>query len=285
MKKIMTTLLAAILLATAAFTGCGKGSDPVSSSEPEVSITESTELSSETETSSSTPEESSTETEPEEESADSSAISEPEVSSVVSESATDSAVSEESAASSELGSTPTKPESTPAESSSESAEEPDPPAEQQPAGVSASDIYSAINSAFQSKYGYDAIPSMTMEVDSTTLTEKFHVSTDMVESYAGAVAALMTNCDELVVVQAKEGQLENVKAALEQALADQKEAFSWYAVMNNTERLESAKVVTKGNYAALLIVGTAPEDSEDEGAVDFSSDVSLAENAFFNAIQ
>lgn len=285
MKKIMTTLLAAILLATAAFTGCGKGSDPVSSSEPEVSITESTELSSETETSSSTPEESSTETEPEEESADSSAISEPEVSSVVSESATDSAVSEESTASSELGSTPTKPESTPAESSSESAEEPEPPAEQQPAGVSASDIYSAINSAFQSKYGYDAIPSMTMEVDSTTLTEKFHVSTDMVESYAGAVAALMTNCDELVVVQAKEGQLENVKAALEQALADQKEAFSWYAVMNNTERLESAKVVTKGNYAALLIVGTAPEDSEDEGAVDFSGDVSLAENAFFNAIQ
>lgn len=79
--------------------------------------------------------------------------------------------------------------------------------------------------------------------------EKFHISLDMAESYKGTVAGMMTNCDELLVVKAKDGQIDAVKAALDQALEDQKEAFSWYGVMGNTERLEAAKVVTSGNYA------------------------------------
>ena len=103
----------------------------------------------------------------------------------------------------------------------------------------------------------------------------------MVESYKGTVAGMMTNCDELLVVKAKDGQIDAVKAALDQALEDQKEAFSWYGVMGNTERLEAAKVVTSGNYAALLIVGVIPEG---DAAFDFTSDVSLAENAFKSAI-
>ena len=48
------------------------------------------------------------------------------------------------------------------------------------------------------------------------------------------------------------------------------------------ERLDAAKVVVSGNYAALLIVGISPENGETE--VDFSSDVSMAENAFYSAI-
>lgn len=115
-----------------------------------------------------------------------------------------------------------------------------------------------------------------------TLSEKFHISTDQVVSYSGVVAGMMTNCDELLVVQAKDGEIENVKAALQQALAEQKDAFSWYGVMYNTERLDAAKVIVSGNYAALLIVGVSPQD--EETSVDFSSDVSMAENAFYGAI-
>ena len=122
---------------------------------------------------------------------------------------------------------------------------------------------------------------MAMAVDDTTLQEKFHISLDMVESYKGTVAGMMTNCDELLVVKAKDGQIDAVKAALDQALEDQKEAFSWYGVMGTTERPEAAKVVTSGNYAALLIVGVIPEE---DAAFDFTSDVSLAENAFKSAI-
>lgn len=101
-------------------------------------------------------------------------------------------------------------------------------------------------------------------------------------SYSGVVAGMMTNCDELLVVQAKDGEIENVKAALQQALSEQKDAFGFYAVMNNTERLDAAKVVVSGNYAALLIVGVTPSDPD--AAVDFSADVSMAEQAFYNTI-
>ena len=123
---------------------------------------------------------------------------------------------------------------------------------------------------------------MAMAVDDTTLQEKFHISLDMVESYKGTIAGMMTNCDELLVVKAKDGQIDAVKSALQQALEDQKAAFEWYGVMYNPERLASAKVVISGNYAALLIVGVSPEDGST--SVDFSSDVSLAENAFKSAI-
>ena len=84
------------------------------------------------------------------------------------------------------------------------------------------------------------------------------------------------------MVKAKEGELQSVQEALNQALQEQYDAFSWYAVMHNTERLDAAKVVVKGNYAALLIVGVSPEDPSVE--VDFSADVALAENAFNNAL-
>ena len=147
----------------------------------------------------------------------------------------------------------------------------------------AQQVYDAIQSAFKENYGVEAIPNSPVEVDDTTLEQKFYLAPDDVESYAGAVAGMMTNCDELVVVQAKKGEVENVREALEKALQDQKDAFGFYPVMNNTERLDAAKVVTQGDYAALLIVGISPEDPD--AAVDFTDDVSLAEEAFYNALK
>ena len=79
------------------------------------------------------------------------------------------------------------------------------------------------------------------------------------------------------------GEEQWTRAYLEKALQDQKDAFGFYPVMNNTERLDAAKVVTQGDYAALLIVGISPEDPD--AAVDFSSDVSLAEDAFYAALK
>lgn len=147
----------------------------------------------------------------------------------------------------------------------------------------AQEVYDAIQSAFMEKYGVEAIPNSPIEVDDTTLEQKFYLSPDEVESYAGSIAGMMTNCDELLVVQAKSGEVENVREALEKALQDQKDAFGFYAVMNNIERLDAAKVVTQGDYAALLIVGISPEDPD--AAVDFTADVSLAEEAFYDALK
>jgi hypothetical protein len=147
----------------------------------------------------------------------------------------------------------------------------------------AAEVYDSIQTVFNETYGHEAIENMPTEVNDTILAEKFHLSADEVDSYAGVIAGMMTNCDELVVVKAKDGDIENVEAALNQALEEQREAFSWYAVMYNPERMESAKVVTEGDYAALLIVGISPEE-EDAENVDFTDDVMMAEKAFRDAV-
>ncbi len=148
--------------------------------------------------------------------------------------------------------------------------------------ASASDIYQAIQSAFQDKYGSEAILNAPTEIDDTTLSERFHLTSEEVDDYKGVTAGMMTNCDELLVVKARPGKIEAVKNALHQALEEQKEQFGWYAVMDNVERLEAARVVSKGNYAALLIVGISPEDPDI--SVDFTDDVSMAEKAFLTTI-
>ncbi len=98
------------------------------------------------------------------------------------------------------------------------------------------------------------------------------------------MAGMMTNCDELLVVQAKDGKIGEVKAALEQRLSEQKDSFAHYPVMFNDVRLDDAKVVVKGNYAALLIVGVITDEIDAAGEADFTGDVEMAENAFYSAI-
>ena len=147
--------------------------------------------------------------------------------------------------------------------------------------ATAEEVYDAIDTAFHGQYGHGPVPASPIEVDGAALQEKFHLSEEMVDGYKGEIAGMMTNCDMLLVVKAKDGQLDAVRSALNEALQDQKDAFLWYAVMDNPERLESAKVVTEGDFAALLLVGISPDDPDAQP--DFSSDVALAEEAFRQA--
>lgn len=294
MKKITAVLLA--LMLAAAFTGCGNKTEE--SAAPESSSSASSAISSQPSSESSAESEESAESETSEESSETAESSETE-SEETSQPAEESSASAASSAPSSKPAESSKPASSqpPKESSaassapssavsSEPSSEPSSETPSEPAestGVSASDIHAAINSAFESQYGHGPISNFPIEVDETTLTEQFHISADQVVSYSGTLAGMMTNCDILLVVQAKDGEIENVKAALQQTLSEQIEAFSWYGVMYNPERLDAAKVIVKGNYAALLIVGVSPEPGSEE-SVDFSDDVALAENAFYGAI-
>lgn len=294
MKKITAVLLA--LMLAAAFTGCGNKAEEIAA--PESSSSASSVISSQPSSESSAESEESAESETSEESSETAESSETE-SEETSQPAEESSASAASSAPSSKPAESSKPASSqpPKESSaassapssavsSEPSSEPSSETPSEPAestGVSASDIHAAINSAFESQYGHGPISNFPIEVDETTLTEQFHISADQVVSYSGTLAGMMTNCDILLVVQAKDGEIENVKAALQQTLSEQIDAFSWYGVMYNPERLDAAKVIVKGNYAALLIVGVSPEPGSEE-SVDFSDDVALAENAFYGAI-
>ncbi len=146
------------------------------------------------------------------------------------------------------------------------------------------EIVEAIDAAFVEKYPdlglTGAINNMPMEVDDTTLEEKFGLSTEDVVDYTGSIAGMMTNCDMLLVVKAAEGKIDTVKAALETAIENQKAAFESYPVMGNDLRLDAAKVVVSGDYAALLMVGIANDDT-----TSMEPDVEMAEKAFLDAVE
>ena len=149
--------------------------------------------------------------------------------------------------------------------------------------ATAEEVFAAIDAAFVEQFGElgatGAISNMPMDVDDMTLSEKFGIDPAIVESYKGQIAGMMTNCDMLVVVKAKEGQIDAVVAGLEKGKADQTAQFEFYPVAGNDLRLEASKIVTNGDYAALLMVGVIDED-----APDFTDDVTMAEDAFNTAI-
>ena len=285
------TMVLAVFFALLTFSACGKAasdaSEPSSDASSSVSSGVSAETSSETGSEGSSSEVSSEEASSEESSEESSA-----------ETSSAESSAESSAASTSSKPASSKPSSKPSESSSassaESSSEPSskPSSESSSASsapsasssVSASDIYSAIDAAFRSKYGDGPIVNSPYSVDDTSLTELFHLNSDQVESYCGMMAGMMTNCDELLVVQAKDGKVNEVKAALEQRLSEQKDSFAHYPVMFNDVRLDDAKVVVKGNYVALLIVGVITDEINEAGEADFTGDVEMAENAFYSAI-
>lgn len=150
--------------------------------------------------------------------------------------------------------------------------------------ATSAEIFDAINSAFAEKYP-DAgavIPNMPQDVDDTVLQDKFGIDVGDVEDYKGQIAGTMTNCDMLLIVKAKDGRIDSVRASLESAKEAQTEQFASYGVMGNIERTAASKVVTNGNYAALIMVGVLPDDPD--AALDFDSDVKLAEDTFNRTI-
>ena len=279
------TMVLAVFFALLTFSACGKAasdaSEPSSDASSSVSSGVSAETSSETGSEGSSSEVSSEEASSEDSSEESSA----ETSSAESSAESSAASTSSKPASSKPSSKPSESSSaSSAESSSESYSEPSSESSSASSSVSASDIYSAIDAAFRSKYGDGPIVNSPYSVDDTSLTELFHLNSDQVESYCGMMAGMMTNCDELLVVQAKDGKVNEVKAALEQRLSEQKDSFAHYPVMFNDVRLDDAKVVVKGNYVALLIVGVITDEINEAGEADFTGDVEMAENAFYSAI-
>lgn len=232
-------------------------------------------------------------------------LEEPEISEPVSESSEDAVESSTPAENSQTASTPKPESSKPAQkpvssAPAESSEQAPPPAtvleessapassetseESAPAEDSgrSAEVFDAINAAFAEAYpDYGCvIPSMPMDMDKQYAADTLGISADLLASAKGQQAGMMTNCDMLLVVEAAEGQFDAVKAAMDAALKARYDAFSWYGVMGNAERTEAAKVVSKGNFIALIMVGIMPE----EGTPDFTSDVQLAEDTFYNAI-
>ncbi len=93
--------------------------------------------------------------------------------------------------------------------------------------------------------------------------EYLQIDADMYEAFAGSYCPIMPGVDIIVVVQAKDGKVEDVKAALQ--------AHKDYIVRSNEnyvgallDKAEAGRLVEKGNYV-LLVIGGDEILVEDQG--------------------
>ncbi|MEG2295225.1 MAG: DUF4358 domain-containing protein [Oscillospiraceae bacterium] len=122
------------------------------------------------------------------------------------------------------------------------------------------DIYAAINKEFETTYKYsllgEDIGTAGVAIDAEMFKNVKNVDILNFDEYVGHIGNVNLNKSEVIIVKAKEGKMDLAKtqltALLEGYRADPMSAT--YGV-NTAEKMETAKIITEGNYAALFIVG------------------------------
>ncbi len=91
------------------------------------------------------------------------------------------------------------------------------------------------------------------EIDDTVASEIYHLNLDDVEDYGILETQISPGPGFIMVVKAKEGKVDEVKASVEQVLQD-KIGSAFYP--EEQEVAESAEVKVDGNLVSLLIVNS-----------------------------
>lgn len=80
------------------------------------------------------------------------------------------------------------------------------------------------------------------------------IDAEMYESYAGSYCPITPGVDVILVVEAKDGKVEDVKAKLQQR-KDEIVAANENYVGSLLEKAKAGRLVEKGNYVVLVIAG------------------------------
>lgn len=102
-------------------------------------------------------------------------------------------------------------------------------------------------------------------VDDQMLQDMFHIDPADVEAYYGLFGMTMTTADNALAIKAVPGKIATVVAALEQRKADVVNSFAQY-LPDQYEKSEAGKVIQKGDYAFLLILGDYEKGYDNEMA-------------------
>ena len=137
---------------------------------------------------------------------------------------------------------------------------------------------SAILDKVKAAFGEDYLPNMPIEEE--MVKETFKLDLGLVEEYVAEMPMIGFHPDKVLIVKAKEGKIDEVVAQLEAAKTEMVENGINYPA--NLEKVQSTKVVSKGNYAAFFMVGSSNNMSEDpEERLKFAEDeVQKAVTAF-----
>ncbi len=109
-------------------------------------------------------------------------------------------------------------------------------------------------------YGEEYLPNTPITEE--MLQEMFKLDLGLVEDYAAEMPMIGFHPDRVIILKAKEGKVDELVAQLEAARTEMIGNGMTYPA--NIEKIQSAKVVSKGDYVAFLLVGSAENMSEDE---------------------
>lgn len=100
-------------------------------------------------------------------------------------------------------------------------------------------------------------------VDNQMLQDMFHINPADTVEYYGLFGMTMTTADNVVAVKAAPGKIETVVAGLEQRKEDVINSFAQY-LPDQHEKAQAGKVIQKGDYAFLLILGDYEKGFDNE---------------------
>ena len=100
---------------------------------------------------------------------------------------------------------------------------------------------------------FERIIRAAAEIDDTVASEIYHLNLDDVEDYGILETQMSPGPGFIMVVKAKEGKVDEVKASVEQVLQD-KIGSAFYP--EEQEVAESAEVKVDGNLVSLFIVNS-----------------------------
>ena len=125
--------------------------------------------------------------------------------------------------------------------------------------VAVSDIRDAVAAVYGENY------LATMPLDAEMLEMNYGITADMYDEFVAEVPMMSAHVDTLVVVKAKVGQTEAVKAALEAYRKDQVENGFHYPM--NVPKVQASEVVVYGDYVVYIMLGTTENVEADEATL------------------
>ncbi len=133
--------------------------------------------------------------------------------------------------------------------------------------------------AVQEAYGEDYLPDS--DLDEEMLSQIMGIDTTLMESFAAQMPVISAHPDRVVIAKAEKGKgdaLEEELLRVRTALVEDQMIYPM-----NIAKTQACRVVRKGDYAALLLVGAVDvrEDVSEEEQLSFAQDeVQKAVDAF-----
>lgn len=129
--------------------------------------------------------------------------------------------------------------------------------------INMADVVAALEAVAPVAMAQELSPSIEGSAD--YMTDLFGLNLDDIEDYYGKTTIANVSSDVVLMVKAKPGQVDTVKAALEQHRSNLAASFEMY-LEDQFIKASNGRVVTKGDYVLLVVLGD--NDRITNGEVD-----------------